>query len=520
MEARRPGTVGFSARRNRSTSFNKNRNLQNHGSKLGLAFYPAPPKIKRCHTASCTKSQTCAKEEITSKAPLYRGVAINGSTDYNTFLWKAASAFGCLDHHIRHCEKLFEGNKDVQFLEDLCDARNGLFHLVYSPKPSGLKFQWHSHDSIPDREKDNLFKCLSKMPWASVAKASDVESKRSRIKLDAIEKDCMYQYNNLDSKKAKADYIQHLIKNDPEFSFGTLSPSNIINKIGLTDRQRFDLVIDLFNSLTRHSKDAFYSFLWSQCCQKAFKNDKTVSDGSKHSDANEEAGNLSERVQVNVMMRDNQSHGRMPWECEEWQSLELEEEDVFTNLKLELLEPLLQKEQKLCVDMNIVRRAIVFKVMKSINHGEGGVWETALLQNVELRKQLQAAMKRIAYLEQERESVYRNVDIKIEKEAVARDSLIRKAKERLETAERESQGSKMHASKLNMRVMKLEDELLDAQTSLKSIIEEHEETNRKLIYLERLQKEKNLKLKALEHEVKKPPQIWEILKKMNEEDER
>ena len=103
---------------------------------------------------------------------------------------------------------------------------------------------------------------------------------------------------------------------------------------------------------------------------------------------------------------------------------------------------------------------------------------------------------------------------------MARDSLIRKAKERLETAERESQGSKMHASKLNMRVMKLEDELLDAQTSLKSIIEEHEETNRKLIYLERLQKEKNLKLKALEHEVKKPPQIWEILKKMNEEDER
>ena len=108
--------------------------------------------------------------------------------------------------------------------------------------------------------------------------------------------------------------------------------------------------------------------------------------------------------------------------------------------------------------------------------------------------------------------------MKIEKEAVARDLLIRKAKERLETAERESQSSKMHASKLNMRVMKLEDELLDAQTSLKLIIEEHQETSRKLVHVERLQKEKDLKLKALEYEVKKPPQIWEILKKMDEDE--
>ena len=94
---------------------------------------------------------------------------------------------------------------------------------------------------------------------------------------------------------------------------------------------------------------------------------------------------------------------------------------------------------------------------------------------------------------------------------MARDLLIRKAKERLETAERESQSS-------NMRVMKLEDELLDAQTSLKLIIEEHQETSRKLVHVERLQKEKDLKLKALEYEVKKPPQIWEILKKMDEDE--
>ena len=108
-----------------------------------------------------------------------------------------------------------------------------------------------------------------------------------------------------------------------------------------------------------------------------------------------------------------------------------------------------------------------------------------MLQSVELRDRLNAAIVRISSLENDRDNMYQMADKKIEKEAIARDVLIRKTIDKQERAQLESMKAKVEAAKLAERVTKLESDLKSREKQITGLTHERNELLQKSLKLEK-----------------------------------
>ena len=503
-------------------------------------LYPAPRHVTRSAQAirkpvqgsSANAHLGGGRKELNSSFTTVRPanasikIPIYGSKDYNSFLWRAAACFGCLDDHIKKCKEIFSGNRESEspFVKDLEKSRDELLKMVYGNKKSELK--WCNTSMGPVQYKSQLRRCLSFKPWAVIAKEQAIEKRRLECQLKDICDEPMYQYNQLKGDdELKTKYLKGIFDADKDLSLTFLGKAAelIRDRMELSDKDRYDLVLEQIELLTSELRKELYKVLWAKCLG-AFSEPKVDLEQPNEEDIvpqnkspEHRAKLMSEKKRrLSAVFDENHSMKSTRWEGEklpELRKMQEENEEHYENIDLEFLNPLLNGglsgDNSEEVD-HYNRRAIMHHITESVKPGEGGVWETALLQNVELRARLKAAVQRIAFLESDRENIYRVVDEKIEKEAIARDLLIHKTKQKQEQAHLEAMNAKIEASKLTECVAEL-DALLKAKTKeFSDLTKEHHKVVQKLVKAEKNATQLNQEVLALKYKTKEQPSLWQL----------
>ncbi len=102
------------------------------------------------------------------------------------------------------------------------------------------------------------------------------------------------------------------------------------------------------------------------------------------------------------------------------------------------------------------------------------------------------------------------MDEKIEKEAIARDLLIHKTKQKQEQAHLEAMNAKIEASKLTECVAEL-DALLKAKTKeFSDLTKEHHKVVQKFVKAEKNATQLNQEVLALKYKTKEQPSLWQL----------
>eukprot|EP00943_MAST-04B_sp_MAST-4B-sp1_P004775 g4775.t1 len=148
--------------------------------------------------------------------------------------------------------------------------------------------------------------------------------------------------------------------------------------------------------------------------------------------------------------------------------------------------------------------------MKNIKAGEGGLYETALLQNIELRKRLKAATSRIKYLEKENENIFRTAEERIEQNAAMIDSVLKRNKERLFEAQTEAEQAKVRALNLTETLKSIQAELEMTKTKLQQSLKQQEKQVKELRFAKKQNDEISFELKTKFYEANKQPSLWEL----------
>ena len=369
-----------------------------------------------------------------------------------------------------------------------------------------------------DSAQNQVQRCLSFKPWPVIAKEEMIRRKRLECILKEINDDPLYQYKQIEkNNESKTKFLKEIFDRDKDLSFSFLGKSSdvIRDRMNLTDEDRYDIVNEQVALLNEDFRKKLYESLWKKCLGKG--------DESKYLDTEQQGENstltpddraklMSERKR-RLSAGFDEKHGMMPWEGPELPKLRKLHEEIdeeYSGLHLEFLEPLLKGgigDDEEADHHN--RRAVMYHITKSVKPGEGGVWETAFLQNVELRSRLESAIQRISFLENERENVYRVVDEKIEKEAVARDLLIHKTKQNQERAQSEATSAKLKASKLEVRV-ELLNQLKAKQNEFKKLSTEHHDIAQKLVMAEKNVANLKKEVLAMKYQVKQQPALWQL----------
>lgn len=458
-------------------------------------------------------------------------------------------------------------------IKQLQRARDVIASTLYSNKKSGLKIDKKllkesaenadtNHNTSDNSNKNKTLLYLSKKPWSVLAKELDIQKKRIEAKLVDIEKDNTYQYTNLKTKDEQLKYVTQIlclneedgnlngdnatkthndydkngaeqVNNNSESVLKLLeNPWKIFNQLSFSDDDRYKLLIKQFDTLPKTYIDKFYEKLWALCLRREEKVPDEKVSNAKDEMVNKNVSKIDEEKNVQIR-RDTprtyeiptkaERHAKklMPWELlngelPQLRQMDEEDESNYEFVNLELLKPLINgilknnTTDEENINIHVERRAVVYHIMKNIKAGEGGLYETALLQNIELRKRLKAATDRIGYLEKENENIFRTAEERIEKNAAMMDSVLRRNKEKLLEAQTEAEQAKVRALNLTETLKSTQAELETTKTKLQQSLKQQEKQVKELRFAKKQNDEISFELKTKFYETNKQPSLWEL----------
>ena len=378
-----------------------------------------------------------------------------------------------------------------------------------------------------------------------------------------MEKDATYQYMNLKTKDEKLDYIKTILNleedttddngdntattstndnnnnnnnnnstkqckkdGDEEEKESILkllkNPWKIFKQLNFTEEDRYKILLEQFDTLPKKFLDQFYEKIWSLCLSR------------QHDDNDEDT--MTTEKQVNITNARNdirrtydiptkaERHAKklMPWELmngelPQLRQMDEEDENYYQFVNLDgLLKPLLSSKEIHNNDVHtnnnihVERRAVVYHIMKNVKAGEGGLYETALLQNIELRKRLNAAGERINYLEKENEVIFRTAEERIEENAEMIDIVLKRNKEKLLEAQEKAEQAKVAALNLTESLKNVKLELEKTKKKLNKSIEQREKHVKDLRLAKKENDKMTFELKTKYYETNAQPSLWEL----------